>query len=365
MAAQNYFKAAAALPIDYCFPFRLETEPVYDKALEYLGDDAKTYYYYGSLMFDKQPDRAMKYWQKAVEIEPDFAMALRNLGWGYRFHVKDYAKAIEYYERAIAADRAGEATFLDELDQIYELTNTPVERRYAMLHSHHDVAMKRYESLTREVRMMAFVGDLDNAYEYLMTGSFARREHIEDLHDIYVDVCLLSADRQMQAGNGDGAVVWCLRADEYPANHFYAKLEYYARRSQIYYMTAEAYRMAGNEPKAAEYYRKAAENETRNTDFNYFKALAQKQLNPKADVKPLYTSLVESGKAKVTTYVENFFESFDSGFVPNDINSQAYYTEGLGYMGLGKNKEAVKAFRKALECHADNLWANFYLNKLQ
>lgn len=97
-----------------------------------MPGSANTWYYLGNLYFQKQPARAMKCWEKAVELRPDFAMTLRNLGWGSFFFAGDCPAAAEWYRKAIEADREGNAIFLAECDEILERMNAPLQTRYEL-----------------------------------------------------------------------------------------------------------------------------------------------------------------------------------------------------------------------------------------
>ncbi len=326
----------------------------------------RTRYYLGNLYFQKQPDRAMECWKKAVEIKPDFAMALRNLGWGCRFFTEDYPAAIDWYRKAIAADREGNAIFLTECDEIMEHVNAPLEERYALFAGREALYEKRYDSETRAIRQRILHGEYEEVLEPLLTRYYSRREHIEDLHDIYVDACLLSGFKAWRSGDPAKALEYMLMANEYPANQGYAHLEYYARDAQVYYNIGLAYERVGDPVNARKYFEMAARVEVKDADciYNYEKSLAMKRLDPRADVKDLYREMVRIGKAGVTDYVQRFFESFGYGEYPQDVNSRAYYMQGIGYKALGRERKARKYFRKALEQRNDHVWANYYLGNL-
>ena len=181
-----------------------------------------------------------------------------------------------------------------------------------------------------------------------------------------VDACLLSGLDAWKEGNNEKALEYMLMMDEYPDNHGYAHLEYYARDAQVYYNIGLAYEKVGSADKAAEYYEKAASVEVRPADamYCYEKGLAMKKLDPGADVKKMYMDIVMSGESQVTEYFNTFFESFDRGPYEQDINSRAYYTQAVGYMAAGMKGKAGRYFRKALEERNDNLWAHYYLDKL-
>ena len=372
-AAAKWFTKAENGDIAYVFPFRLETIAALDKAVEYLDDAHNTWYYLGNLYYHKQPDKALECWEKAVDAKPDFAMALRNLGWYWRFKNEnkdkdfaDYAKAIDYYRKAIAADKEGNALFLAECDEIMEFVKAPVEERYELFNGKEALYEKRYDSETKAIKQRILKGEYAQVLEKLQTRFYSRREHIEDLHDIYVDVCLLSGFEAWEKGQNDAALKFMLLADEYPENHGYAHLEYYARDAQVYYNIALAYEKTGDAVNAEKYYRMASEVEVKPADgiYNYEKGLAMRKLDPKASVEEMYKEIVKVGEASVTTYVQRFWESFDRGPYEQDINAAAYYMQGIGYKALGKDKKAKEAFKKALQERNDHLWALYYTGSL-
>lgn len=364
--AQRLFEEAAAAKTDYVYPFRLETVKVYEKALEYLPESATTWYYLGDLYFQKQPARAMECWQRAVELQPDFAMALRNLGWGCRFFREDYPAAAAWYERAIAADRDGNAIFLAECDEILERMNAPLSKRYELFAGREALYEKRYDAETRALRQRILHGEYEEALRPLLTHFFSRREHIEDLHDIYVDACMLAGFKAWRDGDDRKALEYMLMTNEYPENHGYAHLEYYARDAQVYYNIGRAYEKVGDRRSARDWYRKASQVEVKDQDgiYNYEKALAMRKLDPKADVDALLLRIVATGEAGVTDYVQRFFESFGYGEYPEDVNARAYYMQGIGHKALGDEERAAACFRQALTQRNDHLWANYYLGNI-
>ena len=372
-AAAAWFARASASSTDYVYPSRMETERVYNKVLEYTPEDPVVWYYLGNLLYQRQPARALDCWMKAAQLKPDFAMALRNIGWYWRFkdeyHAKDmadYGKALDYYLKAIDADTDDRAIFLTEADEIMERMNAPLQDRYDLFMTHKDITGLRYDSEVRKITQMILHGDYDAALDLLLGKTYSRREHIDDLHDIYVNACMLAGFKAEKQGDPQAALRYMLMAAEYPENQFYGHLEYYARDAQVYYNIGRAYENAGDAENAFKYYSMAADVVVKPKDciYNYEKGLAMKKLDPKADVKGMYREIISFGKASVTAKVQNFFESFDRGPYENDVNSAAYYAQALGYKALGRNFKARKLFRKALGERNDNVWANYYLGNL-
>ena len=65
-------------------------------------------------------------WRKAVELEPELAVAHRNLGWGYA-QAGEPEKAVAAYEEAIR-QKADDPVYYAELDVLLEQSNAPIER---------------------------------------------------------------------------------------------------------------------------------------------------------------------------------------------------------------------------------------------
>ena len=164
---------------------------------------------------------------------------------------------------------------------------------------------KRYDSEIKAIKLRILNGEYEEVLEPLLTRFYSRREHIEDLHDIYVDACLLSALKEWKNGNNEKALEYALMMNDYPANHGYAHLEYYARDAQVYYNIGLGYEKVGDNAKAREYFGKAAGVEVKPVDgiYNYEKALAMKKLDPKANVRNMLRETAKYGKSCVTDYV--------------------------------------------------------------
>ena len=369
--ASEWFRKAASASIDYVYPFRLETVKPMQKALEYMPDSAVIWYYLGNIWYQKRPELARECWEQAVTCDSGFAMALRNLGWYWKYKdeygkkdASDYDKALAYYLRAIAANPSS-AIFLTECDEIMEMTGAPLEKRYDLFAGKKAVYEQRYDSEYRALRQMALHGELDEVFKSLTTREYSRREHIDDLHDFYVDVCQLLSLRAMDDGNVQEALKWQLASNEYPANQGYAHLEYYARDAQVYFNIGQAYERTGDEDRAYEWFLRASEVQVKDQDavYLYEKGLALEKLGRKAEARQLYEKMLELGKSQLVTNINNFFISFDRGAFPRDINTGAWYTQGVAWKALGNRKKARECFRRSLSERNDNLWAGYYLNK--
>lgn len=359
-AAKAYYDAALKLPTEYCNMFRLETIDVLEKAKEYFPQSYKVYYYLGNLFFDKQPDVGMSNWKKSVEQNPSYALAWRNLGWGHWLHTLNLDESVKCYRKAVEL-APDQALFLEELDQVYELKGEDVQVRYDLLKAHHQTNLKRYYPLAAEVITGTFVGDYDYVLGLLKNCYFPTREGVANFHDIYVDALMMAANDKVSKGKYEEAISLYKQCFEYPENHQVFLVDTRVPRdAQSYYLMGEAYEKMGKRKEAALNYKKSAAVNVKKTDYRFWQGLALQKLGKGEEAKAIFENLVEEGKNRIVERVMNFYGAEGTtGETVKTINTKAYYTMGLGQLGLGKKTDANESFKNAIEFKRDNLWANF------
>ncbi len=363
-AADALYQAALKLPVEYCHPFRLETLPVLEHVAELYPDNAVIQYYLGNILYDKQALHAVEHWNKCVTLEPSFAMAWRNLGWAEWKYTKNYEKAEEYYRKAISLDP--QALFVEELEQIFDLANVDMKERYELAVSTHDTNVKRSFSLVAEVRSATAVGDYERSLKILRECLFPVSEGGVDLHTLYTDALLLAGDEKLAQNKLAEAVALYEEAFTYPANHLVFNLDTRTPRdAQVYWHIANAYDKSGNKAKAKLYYKKAAAVDVEGGDFRYWQALSLEKLGKTEEAKALFEGLKQSGEAGIVDSYRQFNGGVGStGWTLEDLNTRAYYTMGLGYLGLGDREKAGECFRKSADLKCSNLWAAVMLKQL-
>jgi tetratricopeptide (TPR) repeat protein len=319
----------------------------------------------GNLLYDKQKDNAIEQWEQCVEKDADFAMAWRNLGWAHWLYTKNYPESAKCYRKAIEL-APDQALFLEEIDQVYEAMGEDVQVRFDLLKSHHQTSLKRYHPLAAEVSTGTFVGEYDYVIDLLRTCYFPTREGVATFHDTYVDALILGGREKLAEGETKEAIDLYEEAFEYPVNHqVFLVDERTPRDAQIWWEIAQAYEAAGQRSKAMENYRKAAAVNDKGTDYRYWKGLCLEKTGKKGEAKALFEALVETGKAGIVTQYVNFYGAEGTtGSTVEGINSVAYYTMGLGYLGLGEKAKAKECFEKTVELKRDHLWANTMLKSL-
>ncbi len=362
--AMQHFKNGALHSTDYCFPFRHESRKIFETALSYDSSDAKASYYLGNILYDKQPEKAIQHWEEAVATDPSMSIALRNLGWGYYQTNEDIETAINYYEQAISHDPNQPRYFL-ELDELYEQRGAPIDKRYKMLNTNHDVITQHMAPLIKEAEVSIAMGEYDNAIDILTNNYFNRREGRGNLHDTYVDAMLLRGMKYLNEKNWSLALSDFEAADLYPENQSIGRDEKSERRAQIFYLQGQAYSKLGNKEKANESYRKSTAIEVKSAEYNYQKAMALRQLGEKEKSKSLVEEMKEEGNKLLKKKEEiDFFSKFGGNLNENKRMARANYLLGLTELSGNDKNKAIEYFSKTIEYNPGHAWARHMLSEL-
>lgn len=372
-AAENYRLAAAAAPA-YCFPFRLESIAVLQRAMERNPADTRAPYYLGNLLYDLQPAEAIRLWEKSRSLDGEFALVHRNLGWAYARQERSYPKAISSYEAAIARQR--DPRWLFELDQIAEFAGRSVAERLAFLEKHHDAVIERDDTLSREIGLHVEAGNYDRALELLSNRHF----HVWEgggrfsVHDWYVDAHLLRGQGQLAARRYPEALKDFEAALEYPENLSIGRPYGPGRSPQIYYHIGTALEALGQPEKARAAYKQSAAGPRSASrrrpsddapDMIYSQGRAAEKLARFDDAAGFFTTLVKSGRDMLARQETDFFAKFADRQPPEFRIAQAHYTAALGYLGLGKRDEARAELEQALKRNPNHAKSRMRLGELR
>ena len=357
--AEGFFIAGSALPVDYGFPFRMEDVKVLNMASKYMPDDAKPFYYLGNLFYDHQPERAIKNWEKAVDLDPSLAIAWRNIGWGYFNHYQDLTKAINAYEKALSY-KNDDPVYYAELDPLYEMNNSPVEKRSKLFEGKNDIVKQRDDSFVREIIVLNLAGESEKAVQFLDKSNFHFREGSSRVREITVDAHLQLGKKYLGEKKYEQALQQFLSIAETPEN---TGIRSDSRSPQINYFTGLAYEGLGKKSKAKTFYTLSAEQALKESDFTrYYQGLSLQKLGNKAKAEQIFRSLITEGDKRMDTNTEvDFFAKFGEREAKQVQISNAYLLKGLGYKGLGDKKSANENLKKAVELSASNLYANVEL----
>ena len=362
-----YFALATEMPPDYCFPFRLESIEVLNTAIQHNPSDARACYYLGNLLYDLQPDEAIKLWEKSRTIDDSFAVVHRNLGRAYYRIEKNIPKAIACYERAVNCNNEDPRLYV-ELDSLYEVENVPLPKRLALLEKNHKTVVKRNDSFLREIMVLVLVGRYDEAIDFLANNHFHVREGGGEIHDVYVDAYLLRGLSYLKSKKFKKALGDFHKASEYPENLSVGRPKNDRRAPQVAYYTGTAYEALGDAEKADEFYRRAADQRvsSRWSEGRFYQGLCFSKIGQEDKAEKIFDELIEAAKKKLSQEAAvDVFAKFGRQQTEEARKASAHYALGLGYLGKGLRDEAKAEFEKVVKLNVSLPWAGARLAELK
>ena len=362
--ALKYFRFAGKMPPDYCFPFRLESIEVLRTAFTVNSADERAHYYLGNLLYDHQPENAIKEWEKSTALDDTFATAHRNLGFTYARDRNNVPKAIASYEKAVACNKY-EPRFYYELDLLYERDGrlSPQER-LALLESNNQTIIKRDDAFSRKALLYVQIGDYDKALDLIVNRHFHTWEGGATVHGAFVDSHLLRGTNHFKAGRYREALKDYQTALLYPENLETAEPYRGGRACQVYYFIATAYEALGDTEKAREAYEKSVNAKQRQawSYLRYYQALSFQKLGRRDKANEILDGLIAFATAEAAV---DFFAKFGEKEPPKFRRANNNYLLGLAHLGGGMRTEAKAEFEKAIKLNPNHLWAAIQLSQIK
>lgn len=351
--ASDFYQKASEMKVDYCFPFRFETEEVLSSAIDHNPDDFKAWYFWGNLLYDHQPQKAITNWEKAVSIKEDFAVAHRNLAFAADHYQSDFQKAAGHIAVAIKNDPSQPLYYFEQDNYALKLGASP-ELRLKNLNRGIQVIKVSDNPLARKVSLDLVFGDLDEALQILQNHHFRKVEGVGNIHNLWVDAWLTKGKILLEQGDNEGAIASFERSLEYPRN---LEIGENNREGQSHYFLGLAYEQAKNKKLATEHFTMAISKDFGSYTL-FFKGQALSKIGKKEEAMKIFNDLVKTGD-EILTAGENrdYFAKFGTQEASNVTLAQAYSLKGLGSWGLQKKSEAEEYFKKALEQDPSNFEA--------
>lgn len=361
--ALKYYKLGSLMPPDYCFPFQLESMAVLRAAQRANPSDARAPYYLGNLLYDLQPEEAIKEWERSRKLDDTFSFVHRNLGLAYARVLNDVPKAIASLEKAVACNSRDPRLYY-ELDVLCEAGGIAPEKRLELLEKNHGVVLQRDDSLSREILLLVQLGKYGKAIDLLSKRHFHVWEGGGEIHNLYVDAHLRRGEDYFAARRYREALKDYQAALEYPENLEVAKPYRGGRDSQVYYFMGTAFEALGNAKKAREFYEKSVEQKQGWSEIGYYQGLALLKLGKNEEAGRMFEGLIQSGKASLQSAPSmDFFAKFGEKQSALARKAEAHYLIGLGCLGKGNKEEARAEFKKALELNINHSSAKRQLER--
>ena len=367
-AAAGLFRKAAAQPPDYCFPFRLEEIGILNAALQTNPSDSRGFFYLGNLCYYLgRKDQGIEAWEKAVEVEPLFARANRNLGFGYS-RAGQTAKAIAACEQSIKADASDPRVFL-ELDQLYEQAGKPAAERRALLEKNLQTILRHDDSLIRLLTLYNETGAPDKAIRILDSRHFHVWEGGGQVHGLYADAHLLKGIKLLDSKKYKAAIREFEAADLYPENLEAARPAGGGHSVKAFFYMGEAYRLTGNQEKAAAAYEVAAGSGQERraqgwlSDNTFFRAQALRELGKADEAARLIRSMKEEAEKQLGSPAStDEFSKFGEDGSRSERLAALHYLKALASLYEGDKAGARSEFAQALQMNRNLIWAKEFLN---
>jgi tetratricopeptide (TPR) repeat protein len=361
--AAKQFELAGQMPVDYCFPFRLESVGVLREAMAANPQDARAPYYLGNLLFDIQPEQALVAWERSRQLDARFATVHRNLGLAYSMVQHNPAKAAASLKQAVACD-PHDAKLYAELDQMQRLVGADPQQRLALLEKSHATVAQRMDSALREILLNVLLGRYDQAIALLETSHFRRWEGDVGAHDAHIEAHLLRGLQRLQAGHAAEALTDFQAADQYPLNLEVGRPYVVGERNaKLLYCTGLAYEALGKQDLARQCFQQAtAKCKAEFPESWYYQGLAWRKLGDEARAKERFTALAQNGRRGLTAPEPvDFFAKFGVRRPTVVQQAEFHYQIGLGALGLGKKEEARRECAETLRLDVDHLGARTQL----
>ena len=369
--ALKHIKDASALPVDYCFPARLEEMVILEYARELLPQDGRIAYYLGNLYYDKKRyDEAIAGWDTAVREEPDFSIPWRNLGIAAYNVQKDTSKALACYQKAFNANPL-DGRLLSEYDQLLQRTGTDAETRLARLESHLDLVRARDDLSVVIAHLYNQTGQPQKALDYMLSRRYHPWEGgTGSISAQYVAAHVLLGRSKLDNGDSEGALVHFETAlDTYPENLGERKHLLWPD-AHVHYYKGLAQQASGDETGAEKSFNQVIAAKGRMGSVSYFQALALRAMGQEKQAIDRLVKIKERVKQQLEEQAKQGFATSIPQFVFSEADLQTRrriylnYEIGLAYLGLGEKDSAKAAFTRVVKDDPGHYEAQTELRKL-
>jgi tetratricopeptide (TPR) repeat protein len=356
--ALHYYRKAGAMPHNYCYPFRSEEVFILRAAIKANPPDAMAHYYLGNLLYEHQPQEAIKEWEQSRSLNPAFYITHRNLGMAYRDIQKDYPKALLSMQQAVACSK-DDPRLLFEIDVLNELNRVSPKEKYGLLKKNLKTAEKRPETLLRFVTRAVEYGKYDEALKTMQTHAIAESEGAREMQNNYLNIYTLKAMSLLKQNKTDEALKNINLALAYPIG-LYGR----ARYAQLDYVAGLIYLKKGDAQQANEHFMKAAAANTErgsDAEYDFYKGQALVQLKRTEEARQLFTRMLQNIRDDNSA----FYGQFEGGAAADTQRAANHWLAGLAHEGLGDKAKAIAEYQETLRINPGHIWSRIHLDAIR
>jgi tetratricopeptide (TPR) repeat protein len=375
-ASESYARAAA-LPPEGCFPARLEELIVLQAVRRANPQDGRAAYYLGNLLYDKkQYVPAIEAWETATRLEPELAVAWRNLGLACYNKRGDKPAARDCYEKAFALDPRDPRLLL-ETEQLLQRLGASPAARLALLEQHLDLVSQREDLLVGLAALFNQTGQPEKALELLLSHRFHPWEGGEGRTSRqYVLAHVLLGQAALESGRPRAGL-----------DHFEAALVYPPNLGEgsglggldplAHYYAGLAAEQLGQADTAREHYRRVAAAEAEwskwqpGSPLTYYTALALQKLGDEGGSRQKLQAMLDFATRQLTAEAAGGFDTSRPALTVFDDNAQeqnqidSHLLMGLAQAGLGQVAESRQALQAVLALDPHHWEASQELRRME
>lgn len=365
-SAINYYRLAAKMSPERCFPNRIEEVLMLKDAIEKNPEDSFAPYYLGNFWYGvRQHKDAAKCWEESIKLNDKFPTVFRNLALAYYNRLNRQSGATPLLEKAFELDKTDARIFM-ELDQLYKKQGRNPTERLKLMNKYPELVEQRDDMIIEHITLINQLGRHEEAMRLIASYKFHPWEGGEGKITKQYKICRIElAQKAMKENNYELAIKLLHETDKYPYNLGEGKLAV-AEENDINYYKGIAYRGLGNKDKAKEYLVKATTGSQepkqvffyndQHPDNIYYQGLAWIALDNPAKANGCFHKLINHGERYLfeESKIDYFAVSLpDLAIWEEDLNVRkqihCHYVMGLGHLGLGNKQKAKEYFLHVLK----------------
>jgi tetratricopeptide (TPR) repeat protein len=356
--------AAALADSDYVFPGRLEEMLVLEDAIRCNPHDSRAPYYLGNLLYDRRRyPEAIEMWKRAVELDPKFPTAWRNLGFACFNVLRAPAFAIDAFAQARELS-PHDARILFEYDQLKKRTGQSLQARLADLEANRALVDRRDDLSVELATLYNNVGKPETALSILTARQFQPWEGGEGaVLAQYVRANILLGQSALRAGDPSRALD-CFTAAAKPPETLGEAFHLLVNLSLIDYSLAEAYAALGQDTEARRHWERASRTEgdflqmkvQSVSEMTYWSALALRRLGREDAAHSLFNEILRYAQQldSETPAIDYFATSLPAMLLFDaDLKRQnritARFLQAQAHLGLGLQQEGLALLQEVLQ----------------
>lgn len=356
---------------DFCFPNRVEEKLALEAALRLFPEDANAHYYLGNYYYaHQQAESAIEHWQAASRLDPQLALAHRNLAIALFNKRHDYVSARASLETAFRLRPT--SRLLMELDQLACRGNEAPDARLSVLEEHLALVQERDDLYAERARLKNRVQREDEALSLLRSRRFHPWEGGEGtVTGEWVYAQLVLGRRCLLARQLDEALDHLHAACRYPENLGEGKLPDVRDNEALFWMGC-VHLARGDLASAKDCFSRGSAGEDtlkaatfyndQPPDALFYRVACRLKLGDSAAARACFQAFIDYAEQHQhdDTRIDYFAVSLpDLAVFETDLRRRhelhCRYVSALGQLGLGQRACAMRGFAAILEadgCHA-------------